>query len=88
MKTLTAEEIANLKLKDDEAILVCVSGGTLGARSMEVLKEFIDACRKGDTPCGLVLEGAVSVTVIKTSEVTTRMVLIEENAEVGDDNQV
>jgi hypothetical protein len=93
MKTLTAEEVANLQLQSDEAILISVSGGMLTEASIRVLDKFITAVRAGDTPAGVVLEGEgvnfgdtaagvkISVSVIKASEITTKMVLLQEDAE-------
>lgn len=95
MKTLTVEEVANLQLKEDEAILISVSGGMLTEGSIDNLREFIECCRRGDTPAGLVLEGesryafkpdntTITVSVIKARELTTKMILLQE----GDQEQI
>ena len=84
MKTLTPIELAKLQLQDDEAILIMVEGGHLTDRETDSIADFIDACRRGETPVGLILDHRISITTVKSSEISTKMGLLEDGLKPGD----
>ena len=76
MKTLTPKELTELQLKHDEALLIIAKEGELTCAAFDHLEEFVRACQEGRTPVGLVLEGKFEVTLIKTSEIVSNVVLL------------